>query len=473
MYRKEPVLAYRPHRGEGRPREDGTLPGGQDAFHRAGNYRVRGIVCGNRWGKSLCGAAEDYAWLIGERVWYPSTDPARSLGIKPPPNRVLVLTTDWDVVHDVWTRDTGTNPGKLWKFVANRVESVRRSNNGVINQITLTNGSEIVFETERSYVNDPQSAESRDWDAIHVDEPVCEPMFKAHARGLMDRNGKVWFTLTATREPWIVDYCKQDGNWFYEGSTYENPHLSKEAIAQFEALLTEDERACRLYGKPLHLAGLVYKMFRGPLTEPPPGWRSLSEPPPDSLLYITIDPHPQVPTAVLFCAVCPGSPVRHYYYDIFSRAVIADIAEEVRKAAAGYRVAKVRIDPAAFVRDPISGRSAANEFRRNGLLVQKAKRNKAAGIMKVQQELVLGNIVIHSTARRTLWEIQRYSWSEDGSNRPMDADDHMMENLYRCELENPIWYPPSISPPIEDIVIDSLDLSEPETPPWLQPLTLD
>lgn len=472
LYRQEPLLSYKPHRGEGRPLPDGSLPGGQDAFHRAGDKRVRGVVCGNRWGKSHCGAAEDAAWVIGERIWYPADDPARTLGLRKPPIRLLVLTTDWEVVHDVWTRDSGDRPGKIWKFLSNRISKVRRAGNGVINTITLNNGSEIVFETERAFLADPQSAESRDWDAIHVDEPVCEDMFKAHARGLMDRGGFVWFTLTAIREPWIVDYVKANG-WYYEGSTYENPHLSKQAIEEFERMLTEDEKSCRLYGKPLHLAGLVYKMFNPEqhvLTEPPSGWPALDRPPKDALLYITIDPHPQVPTAVLFCAVCPGDRRRHYYMDIFSRGVVAEVAEQVRRLAAGYRVAKVRIDPAAFIRDPITGRSVANEFRRAGLIVLKARRNKSQGIMRVQQELLLNNIVFHATARRTIWEIQRYCWQDNGSNQPVDIDDHMMENLYRCELENPTWYPPSQGEPVEDLVIAGADLS-PIT--FAEPLMLD
>jgi hypothetical protein len=457
--KREPLLLYRPHRGEGYPRPDGSLPGGQDAFHRS-TARIRGVFCGNRWGKSMCGAAEDAAFLLGSRLWYSKDDPAYHF--TNPPKRLLVLTTDWDIVRDVWTDET--KPGKLFGFLRNHIDHVSRTPTGVINKIFLKNGSSVHFETERAFKQDRQSAESRDWDAIHVDEPVCKPMFTAHARGLMDRGGMAWFTLTAIREPWIVDLCKEDGSWYYEGSTYENPHLSKEAIAEFERLLSPEERECRLFGKPLHMAGLVYKSFDPAyhlLSSPPPGWRSLTDPPPDHLIYVAIDPHPQTPTAVLFCAVGPDG-VRHYYFDLFSRLLVSEVAEAIREHCRGRRLAKVKIDPAAFIRDPISGRNTVLEFKRCGVIATKAKKNLGMGIMKVNQVLAKHEIVFHSTAARTIWEIQRYCWEPDGSNRPVDRDDHMMENLYRLELEQPAWYPRSEGAEVEEWEdFDSFDTSEP------------
>lgn len=462
--RRDPLLAYTPHRGQGRLRPDGTLPGGQDAFHRAGEHRVRAVVTGNRWGKSMSGCSEDSAWVKGERIWYPPTDPARRLGIPDHPVKLLILTTDWDVVHEVWTKDSGDKPGKLWKFLSNEIKHYRRTSTGVISQLTHRSGSELFFDTERSFKNDPQSAESKDWDAIHIDEPICEAMYKAHARGLIDRDGKTWFTLTAVREPWIIDFAKRPGHWYYEGSTYENPYLTADAIAQFESLLTEDERECRLEGKPLHLAGLVYKTFsrkRHLVNTPPPGWQALDRPPTDHIIHVYIDPHPQTPTAVLLCAVAPDG-TRHYFRDIFTRMVVSEIVERVRELVAGYRVARIRIDPAAFIRDPKGGRSVAAEYAYCGLRVTRAVRDLDGGIMKVNQELKADptHIRIHATAPRTLWEIERYCWDPQGTNKPVDENDHMMECLYRCEYENPRWYSPSTGEAVKDMEITSPDLSD-------------
>ena len=463
--RRDPLVAFTPHSGEGRPRPDGSLPGGQHAFFQAANHQIRGVVTGNRWGKSMVGCTEDCAWAKGQRIWYPLDSPLRRLGIPPHPVKLLILTTDWDVVQEVWTKDSGDKPGKLWKYLANEVKSKRRTSTGVICYLEHTSGSEIFFDTERSFMNDRQSAESKDWDAIHVDEPICEDMYKAHARGLMDRRGKTWFTLTAMREPWIIDLCKQPGNWYYEGSTYENPHLTREAIAEFESLLTPDERECRIEGKPLHLAGLVYKTFsrdRHLLTEPPLGWAALDQPPSDHILHIFIDPHPQTPTAVLFCAVGPDG-IRHYYKDIFTRMVVSEVAERIKELSGGYRVAKVRIDPAAFIRDPKGGRSVAKEYAHCGLPVTRAIRDLEGGIIKVNQELKADptKVRIHATAPRTLWEIERYCWDPRGSNKPMDENDHMVECLYRCEYENPKWYPASLGPAVNDIEISSASLDLP------------
>jgi hypothetical protein len=53
-----------------------------------------------------------------------------------------------------------------------------------------------------------------------------------------------------------------------------------------------------------------------------------------------------------------------------------------------------------------------------------------------------------------LWEIQRYAWNDE-DDKPIDADDHMMENLRRIELGEPRWVDVKgrNSYPIGDIVI--------------------
>ena len=40
---------------------------------------------------------------------------------------------------------------------------------------------------------------------------------------------------------------------------------------------------------------------------------------------------------------------------------------------------------------------------------------------------------------RTIFEIEGYMWDKE-TQKPMDKDDHMMENLYRLTLLDTIWY---------------------------------
>lgn len=442
----------------------------QAAFHAAGDFINRAVFAGNRFGKSQMGCAEDAAWLRGERAWVPEGDPGRTRGIPRHPVKGLVITTDWDKVDEIWTTQRGDKPGKIWRYLpSDFIESSRRNHSGAIDTIECKNGSLLRFDTVKSFMANPQGSESSDYDFIHVDEPCPEAMFKAASRGLMDRRGKSWFTLTPLSEPWIMDmFHDQDPakHWSIYGSTEDNTYLSAEAIDDFKARLTLDEQQCRLHGIPLFLAGLVYKEFRQDvhvLKEPPRGWDDWLSPPRNYTLYYNIDPHPQTPHAVLFCAVSPLGQ-RFYYHDIFRHCIISELCCAIKEITTGRYVAGVRIDPLAYVEDPITGGTMADEFWRCGVPVEKATKDLQGGILKVKAALTAQPQVVWFSvnAVRTLWEFKRYRWDEDGSNKVVDADDHMMENLYRMELSEPRWIDRSAtSAPVDDIVFshsESMDL---------------
>jgi len=444
----------------------------QDAFHRAGTFHLRGVFSGNRFGKSQMGCAEDCAWLRGERPWYPQGDEARTAGIPRHPVKGLVITTDWDKVDEIWTTQRGDKPGKIWKYLpADFVKSQRRNHSGAIDTIECTNGSLLRFDTVKSFMANPMGSESSDWDFIHVDEPCPEKMFKAAARGLIDRGGKAWFTLTPLSEPWITDHFTegdQRNRWNIRGTIYDNTYLAPESIAEYERLLTEDEKQCRLMGIPLFLSGLVYKEFRPEihvLRTLPRQWAGPLEPPRDWLVYYNIDPHPHTPHAVLFCAVSPLGQ-RFYYHDIFIHCTIASLCEKIKEVVLDRPVGGIRIDPIAYIEDPITGSTMAEEFHRCGVFCEKASKDLSGGILAVKASLSTQPQAIWflSGCTRTLWEFPRYRWRDEGDNRPVDEDDHMMENLYRMELSHPRWFDMSASSvPVGDLVIahtESLELDD-------------
>lgn len=459
----------------------------QSQFHEAGvKYKRRMARAGNRFGKSTLGVAEDCSWLLGYRPWLPEDHPAYRGGIPQHPIKLLIITTDWSKVDEVFTSqrggDNGEPEGKLWKFLPQGfVKKVHRGHGGVINVIECANGSVARFDTVRSYLNDPQGTESSDWDAIHVDEPCPEGMWKSASRGLMDRDGSAWFTLTPLTEMWINDmfFPEELGGearpnvWAVTGSTYDNPHLPKSAIEEFERSLTDEERQCRLHGLPLHLAGLIYKQFDRNvhvLREPPLGWNGW-EPPLSWPRYFYIDPHPQTPHCVLFLTVGPDHR-RYYYRDLFKHCSIEELASLVRETLGKGRVIRGRIDPCAYINDPITLTNMAEELGRHGVFVEKASKAREQGTLRVQGELAKRDIhnlpvmLFTPECRRTLWEIQRYCWDEK-ENKPIDKDDHAMECLYRAELDDPVWIEEQTAVlDMPDLAITSADLSLPE-------LTLD
>lgn len=435
----------------------------QDLFHRSTALR-RGVFAGNRFGKSIAGCAEDCAWLRWERPWLPDTDPGRRSGLPQYPVKGLVITTNWDKVDEVYTSNRGSE-GKLWRFLPRDgfIKRTTRNHEGKICVVECSNGSVLRFATVRSWLNDPQSVESTDYDFIHIDEPCPEGMWKGASRGLVDRNGSAWFTLTSLTEPWIVDSFLPGGQFErsmfkVEGSIFDNPYLTPDAIKMFEATLTEDEKECRLYGKPLHLAGLVYKAFRYDkhvLQTLPKGWRSFMEPPRDWSYYYYIDPHPRTPNAMLFLAVDKFNRL-FFFHDIFERTTMRELCNQGRPVVEGRHVIRGRADPLAFIQDPETDKCWADDLCTHGFPVDKAIKAPMQGINRVN-ELLLEDppcVFFSPSCRRTLWEIQRYHWDEE-KNKPVDKDDHMMENLYRAVLDEPCYVDPKVyDKQILDEVID-------------------
>lgn len=474
------ISAYRPHFK-------------QHLFHSS-NAKRRGFFAGNRTGKSDGSSAETVAWAIGERPWYkvPFTiysrggdtlyhhdgrpdHPLVRQGIPPWPTKQLIITTDWDKVDEVWTGQRGDRQGKLWRYLpSDRVKSIRRNHSGCIDTVELHNGALIKFDTVQSFVKDPQGSESSDWDRIAADEPIPEDMWKASARGLMDRNGQGDFTLTALKERWIYDYFfdiagqsekPREGRYAVKATTYDNPYMSDEAIKLFEADLTDDEKQCRIHGLPLELSGLVYKEFsydKHVLTGVPSGWQDYHLPAPHCILDVRIDPHPQTPHAVLFIATGPDQIpiVCHEIWLACDAHTLADTINTYLKST-GCFVNSIKCDPAAWVPDSITRQaSVADAFADRGLFVGKASKDKSNGILNLRSVLKSDRGVRFSPCcRRTLWEISRYSY--DKENKPVDKDDHMMENLYRLFIDKPFWYDPdkAIGTPVSDMDIVGRNLS--------------
>jgi hypothetical protein len=444
----------------------------QDAFHRAGGqFKRRMVRSGNRWGKTTCGMAEDVAWLLGERPWYDENDPARYAGIPNRPVKGLVLAADWDKVHELFTSDEPANPGKLWKFLPpNMVKNRRKNSSGVIVEVVLSNGSIIRFDTVKSFKQDPGGSESSDWDFIHVDEPCPEDMWKAHSRGLIDRHGCAWFTLTPLSEFWINDmFFPRDVNptsaqakhWSLNGTTYDNPYLSKASIREFEESLTPEERECRIHGIPLELSGLVYKEFsydKHVLKNIPAGWDDYNQPPASYSIYWALDPHPQTPHAALFCAVSPQGQV-FVYDELWMTGDIDTLAQNINAKLQGKFVVLHKCDPWAWNRDPITETNLAHELMSRGVFVEPASKAKAHGILRVREYLKRpGAFYVVPTLRRFLFEINRYCY--DKENKPIDKDDHMMENLYRILINNPSFVDQTRDggPPIQEETYAFADL---------------
>jgi hypothetical protein len=385
----------------------------------------------------------------------------------------LLVVNDWDKATEIFTNRAGSyeNWGELFKLIPR--EALGRphvSRGGHIDQIpvkrlTEFGGGESVLyvDTVESYKHANMSAESSYWDFIHLDEPCPRQMFIAHKRGLVDRNGKFWVNCTPLSEMWINDEFvppKQnvveeasDGLVFSKlesgggsrfvitWSIFDNPYNSKEAIEEFEAGLTREERECRLHGLPLNLAGLVYKEFvydLHVLCDPPKGWSDFNDPPKNYTIRVWFDYHIRLPQAVLFFATDPKGRV-FVYDELYDDNLIEPVAKAVNEKLEGRFVTDMEIDPFAVIEHPVTEESIIDELSKYGLFFEKSTKDLAVGINKVRERLSerdptgLPTIYFSPRLAQTLFEFTHYVFDQK-TNKPIDENNHMMENLYRAVL---------------------------------------
>lgn len=443
---------------------------------------------GNRFGKSQMGVAEDVAWALGGRLWYRSAfdikdgegivreqhpggkdHPYVTAGIPRHGIKLLILCENWKKAKSVFTNRDGSPDmyGKLFKLLPrDSIGKITRSTGGDIVQIEVKRpkefggGSSVIrIDTVQSYKNSPQSAESDDWDVIHVDEPIPEEMFKAHARGLMDRNGHYWFTCTPLDEMWINDKFtpdisriigeENDGlafgtKYIITGSIYDNPYRNPEGVSEFEGSLTREERECRLYGHPLAMAGRVYKEFiydMHVLADVPKGWTNYHEPPKSYTVRVAWDVHgARKPQAILLVATAPDGTV-FCYDELFNEPLIGPNAALLKRKVTSYFVADQIIDPRACIVNPVTNTAdVLDALAEHDLYFDKGSKDMMAGISATKEKLNERHVVtklptIYFSPRlaRTLFEFTHYVYNTD-TNEPVDKDDDQMENLRRLIL---------------------------------------
>jgi hypothetical protein len=472
----------------------------QDKFHQAGDKTGRYARTGNRGGKTKCGAAEDVAWCIGGRVWYRNSfdvidgqknvvrqhvgthdHPFVTKGIPTYPVKVLLLVQDWEKAKEIFTNREGSYEtwGDLFQLIPKEaLGKVHTSRGGHVDRINVKRLNEfgggesvIAIDTVESYKHAKQSAESGDFDAIHIDEPCPRGMFIAHKRGLVDRNGKFWINCTPLDEMWINDEFCPPGQYSVEkapeglafnklaeggGSRYmitwsinDNPYNTPEAIAEFEAGLTREEKACRLHGLPLAMAGQIYREFvydMHVLCDVPEGWDDYDKPPKGYTVRVWWDYHTRLPQAVLFFATDPKGRV-FVYDELFDDNLIDPVCRSIISKTEGYHVADREIDPFALIKHPVTSESIQDELLKYGLWFDPATKDLSTGINKVRERLAerdpqgLPTIFFSPRLQQTLFEFSHYVYDLN-KNEPKDQDNHMMENLYRAVLNGLAYVPP-------------------------------
>lgn len=462
LVRSNGLAAYQPHHK-------------QELFHRAGLFKRRYVRTGNRFGKSLMGSAEDCSWARGERAFFDKSDPDRVRGLPHRSTKGVIIVADWDKAHEIFTNQAdGQAQGKLFKLLPRGSYEIRKQHGNITEVLvqSIHGGvSSICIDTIKSFKSNPLGAESGDYDWIHVDEPCPEAMFKAYARGLVDRGGSFWFTCTPLMEMWMNDLFQPDGNvrtemteafihsvqinghsvdaWMITGSMHDNPNLSSQSKAEFIATLTESEIETRISGIPKGSTGLIYSEFDSSdvragghvwRTCLPVGWTSATSPPSNWTKRIAIDTHPSTNHAVLFVATSPsGQSV--FYHELWDHPYMKVLCAQILSVLGGILPSRTLLELAAYNESPYEGAmTLADEIIQGGITnIEPAVKDLQYGIIAGQQALSKRDkdgypiLTFMPHLFRTIWEFGRYIFHPE-TGKPIDKDDHMMENFYRLVI---------------------------------------
>jgi hypothetical protein len=257
-------------------------------------------------------------------------------------------------------------------------------------------------------------------------------------------------SFTPLKEPWIYDEIIMKGDMstsVFGVDIYENPHLTKEAIEEFDRSLTSEEREARIHGKWLHLQGLVYKEF-----DPRIHIVQQFKVPPDYTGYCAIDTHPRTEQAVLFGAVDESNRI-FFTHETFSHGRPEEIADWVIwHHLKQYPITTVLIDPSSQG-DKNRGDSTyeiiSKKLWKYKIGIELGSKDLDGGILQVKNFLKsrnnLASMFVFETLQRTIYEFGHYIWDDwkqksekTDKQKPRDKDDHMLENIRRILLLPPI-----------------------------------
>lgn len=243
-------------------------------------------------------------------------------------------------------------------------------------------------------------------------------------------------------------------------------HLRHEDIQNIIAEYSEDEKQARIYGKFQHLVGLVFKQFTPKVHVIPPFNVTLR----DFTVYEFLDPHPRNPDAVMWVAVDKHG-TKYVIDELFIKvAGEEDLAGRIKNKASQYRVVKRMADPWIFVPNQHNedGKTLGMKLADLGLSYLEATKARTMADRRIADALTYvevngfmlkaPEVYVFNTCKRTIFELEHYRWQEhtskaadshDPKGKPVDKDDHMIENLGRALYNEPAFIPMTKNTPHE------------------------
>lgn len=401
-----PLLFYEPHPGQ--------LP-----FHSS-RARIRIVEGGNRGGKSTCGMAEALAHVQGSRPWLPKEDPhyqvlnARGKPVRVPNTGIIVGES-----FKTSVQETLFPKLKEW-CPPSLIQREVRGAQGIVERIEFTNGSSIRF---MAYNQELKEFEGTSFDWCWFDEPPPQQIFYATQRGLVDRSGRTWLTMTPLREPWVHQELTSLAGvdkaiYHVRFDSYTNPHVSREDLDAFFARIKDPFlREARKEGKPLHLQGLIFPEWKSE----EPYWIPFRNPRRDWIRIMGIDPHPRKPIACLWVAISPESEIWYVYRELYDDTLktVGQVSERIHAIEGGEEVVYRIIDPSSRENEKTSGSSVYELFMDHGIdcdLAQKHDLNGRIELLHEKLEILpfynVPSLQVMDSCPRLRFEFMNYVWGE-------------------------------------------------------------
>lgn len=320
-----------------------------------------------------------------------------------------------------------------------------------------------------SYDQALKEFESTNLGLIWLDEPPPESIYKACVSRLR-RGGIMFITATPlTGSAWIYDQIisnpdKEAGRRFYIEADVESAcvehgvrgFLIHDNIERMISEYSEDEKQARIYGKFQHLVGLVYKQWNRAVHVIRPFHINFK----DYTVIQALDPHPRNPDATIWIAVDKHN--QKFIIDelwLKCQGGAKELSERIWKKDQQYRVTRRLADPSAFIEDQHTGKSLITRLESfypfNYLEATKSRTasdrriGEALDYQKVGDEfIVTPELYVFDNCVRTIFEIEHWRWDEwigkqtdkhNKKEKPVDKDDHMIENIGRILIQEPAF----------------------------------
>lgn len=326
---------------------------------------------------------------------------------------------------------------------------------------------------------DVKEFESVDLGWFWFDEPPIQSIYKATVARLR-RGGFGMITATPLMgSAWLYDeiYLNQEEGKrkAIEADVEENCEehgirgiLKHQDIQRMIDEYDDDDIQARVFGKFAHLVGLVYKKFSRDMHVIKP----FEVNPRDYCVYEFLDCHPNNPDAISWVAIDRDG--RKYVVDeIYMKVDNTDeLVSRIKGKAANFRVIERFADPSAWNADQHAENkdldSLAKKLAAKGLIYKPASKARSSAIVLTRdaldyqksiqdnKEVILKypDLYVFDICARHIWEFEHWIYQalssksaekHNPSEKPIDKDDHCMENVGRALLANMEFIPYVVS----------------------------